>query len=1151
MIFTIPRNRALLKAGPYIGPKGGKWADPDHTIAWKEPGTGTGGGGSQSEGSTGAHAAKPDGKAAWAAVAAAKGDYSKIDPATLHAALSHAQQANHVSAITISKGIANDIRRGATNTADALKQTVARASAMLDSAVESMVNTAVRKPTAAAKDHLRRVVAAIGEKYENAGLAVETALNDVLYKTTGKVLKFESPQAQPVLQAFAPIVNAQPPAQPAQPPPLPPKQAPAVSSEEADAVVAQALKSSGWSSQAIANFKVMHLADDGGGAGTAAGKRKISTAAANAGTVARKPKPKAATAPGTLAGKPKKPATVAGTLAGKKQTATPVAAAVAAVAPQGPKTIAPKKKKTAAPVSQAAKPKARARTPAPAKKKGASPKRVRQALQDVQAMARSMAFTLPSDLVKGEARGGKYIKRTPYTDAKGHRKYRYFYRESAVARDAAEGDEVKVGEKSVKVTAVDREKGTVTFESNGRSYTVKHDGYSRMLARSYGDRYHKHAEAKAKQAINAVLRIVPRSMLADLKGDTDSERLADLKKRAPAIHEKLQGAFKRAGVSTQRAKDILQKTLERRGWEPEARAAAVGSILIKRTSASSFDDIIRGAENLAAGSKVEAKHVASIVELRSPGGSEAAFPASVATVAQAAEKELAALSAAMAKAHDGGDKAAAEALALGAASTALQHFAMLMQAFPGLKDRIADKARDALAELPSLTPRKEATQLGSETHVYVAGEGGKPTALKARYKLMNANDVIASHDPTKGFKKRDDYPSDVQERAYHRDQGEQLKVIRNAQGLNPAFVANTNPDAVNGPPMITSDGHALGGNSRAMSMQLAYAEHPERAKALREYLHDHAHEFGFTSDDVAALESPVLVRVVEVEDKSKKNMQLLVRQMNESFTQGMDPRTMQVAMGRKLDEGVMRTFADGMKEDETLNDYLSSSRADKLIDQLRRVGVIDSRNGNQYMNKQGGLNEDGKTLVARILVGRVIGDADLLSNMRPQLLSNVASIVPMIAQAKAHGDNYDMSEDLSTAISAFNTLQNAADNGTISLDPKMPGNQWARIVDSQLGGGLFGDGHAVMNSARAKDLLEVLVRRRGAIQITRVFREYAKSAAQHPEGQGGMFGDAPTPAKLFQSVIASVSKAEEAEDAAKEAEKAAKEAKKKKKDGAE
>lgn len=41
-----PPEAVLAKAGgPYIGPRGGKWADPQHTVAWQEPGAGKPAGG--------------------------------------------------------------------------------------------------------------------------------------------------------------------------------------------------------------------------------------------------------------------------------------------------------------------------------------------------------------------------------------------------------------------------------------------------------------------------------------------------------------------------------------------------------------------------------------------------------------------------------------------------------------------------------------------------------------------------------------------------------------------------------------------------------------------------------------------------------------------------------------------------------------------------------------------------------------------------------------------------------------------------------------------------------------------------------------------------------------------------------------------------
>jgi len=69
-IQNLPRRLVLAKAGgPYIGPRGGKWADPEHTIAWDPSQAGGGGGAKPVEGEAkttkpGAKPeAKPEGKA--------------------------------------------------------------------------------------------------------------------------------------------------------------------------------------------------------------------------------------------------------------------------------------------------------------------------------------------------------------------------------------------------------------------------------------------------------------------------------------------------------------------------------------------------------------------------------------------------------------------------------------------------------------------------------------------------------------------------------------------------------------------------------------------------------------------------------------------------------------------------------------------------------------------------------------------------------------------------------------------------------------------------------------------------------------------------------------------------------------------------------
>ena len=725
----------------------------------------------------------------------------------------------------------------------------------------------------------------------------------------------------------------------------------------------------------------------------------------------------------------------------------------------------------------------------------------------------------------------KYIRRVPYTDPTGVHKYRYYYKESAAARGARAGEEVALGEHTAHIEQVD-ESGAVTMNIGGERKTVSHNEWHQMMAHHYGEGYYQHAERRAVQAVNAVLKNVPGHLLEELKGD-DTARLSLLKSRVPEVYNKLQASFQRAGVDAFQAKQIIGHAMERRGWEAEARAAVIGSVLSPEgaTVVKNHRQIIAGAENLAGGAKVQAKHVAAAIELRRPRFEGDNFGLKVGDIAKKAEQELTKLQHLLHSAKtEGGTHEALMAQALAFTSTTLTQLNMLATAYPGMRDKLLDPMRRTMLEVPSLAPRSEPTAEGSVATLFVAGEGGRPKALKARYRLMEAKDVVPSHDP-ESFQPNEKYPTGIQERAYHRDKDEQQKVVRNATRMNAAFLINTNPDAVNGPPIVTSDGVVLGGNSRTMSMQRAFKLHPEQAKTLKDYLRDHAHEVGLTAYDVDAMENPILVRMVDLEDKTPKTMRTLVRQMNESFTQAMDPRTYQVALGRRLDKEALNALSGNMVEDETLNDFLSTSRSRVFTDHLARVGVIDERNANQYIKKgTRQLNEDGKVLVARILVGNVVDDADVLSDTPPKLLNSLAGIVPYMLQAKSSGAEFDLSSDLQTALHAYNQAKSMADEGKGPvLDANMPDWAFKQLFAQQ---SVFGEVHPVTKSERAMTLLETMIRKAGPRQMTRIFREYTKAAAANRTDQMALTGPGLNPNQVLSFAIEAAGKRDKAEEEA-------------------
>jgi hypothetical protein len=319
---------------------------------------------------------------------------------------------------------------------------------------------------------------------------------------------------------------------------------------------------------------------------------------------------------------------------------------------------------------------------------------------------------------------------------------------------------------------------------------------------------------------------------------------------------------------------------------------------------------------------------------------------------------------------------------------------------------------------------------------------GKTQSVPVRYKIIEVGDAIASHDAG-GFFKRSDYPTDVQEREYHDPRGpEQRKVISQAQNLNPQLLINTNPDAMNGPPILTAEGIALGGNSRVMSVQRAYMAHPKKAQAYKDYLRRKAHQFGLSVEDVEQFNAPLLVREYVVEDQSKENLSKLVRAMNEGLTQEFDPQGEGRAAATKLqgENVTLSAIAIALQnapEGSTLNSVLKTKgeRLEGIKRALFRDGILTSRNSNRFIHQGSGtFNDQGVSFIQRMITGYVIRDDRLMRALSP---STEDAIGTALAKLSAVGIRADDAKKLQDAILLFNGLvSKSTDNGGIHYSMK-------------------------------------------------------------------------------------------------------------------
>jgi len=309
---------------------------------------------------------------------------------------------------------------------------------------------------------------------------------------------------------------------------------------------------------------------------------------------------------------------------------------------------------------------------------------------------------------------------------------------------------------------------------------------------------------------------------------------------------------------------------------------------------------------------------------------------------------------------------------------------------------------------------------GEKTDVKLRSATGKGIDnVKAQWVLVEADDIVASHKPVGSFGVHPDYPEKVQERRYHEIQAEQDKVDRIAKYLDPSLLVNSNPDAVNGAPIVTQDNVVLGGNGRTMAMQRAYAEYPKEAEKLKKYLVANGRAFGFSAADVRAMDKPVMVRRMVVKDPGEKNekLRLLGRRMNEALTQGLDPRSEEVAVSHFVTDDVTQSLVHNLEPGQTLLEFLYSPASKDFVGSLRRSGIIDEFNKARYLDeKTGMLNDDGRQRVERVLAARFLPNASILDKMNPTVRQAIALSAPSLIAAEQAG--WDLRKPLMLAVKA-------------------------------------------------------------------------------------------------------------------------------------
>lgn len=328
---------------------------------------------------------------------------------------------------------------------------------------------------------------------------------------------------------------------------------------------------------------------------------------------------------------------------------------------------------------------------------------------------------------------------------------------------------------------------------------------------------------------------------------------------------------------------------------------------------------------------------------------------------------------------------------------------------------------------------------------------GRPTTIatpdgpvQARYEVRDLGEVRASHKAIalgllSDQASKGKYPKGLQPRDYSVE-GEQAKVLRHAEEMDPRYFNSDHPDATSGPPTITNEGIVLNGNGRQMTLEMA--EHAGTFDKYRDDLIAKASQFGIDPSVVEGMDRPALYRVVDMKADSPEAA-AFARNGNVATTQSQSPARTAASLGRLIDD----TVIDAMKleGDTTFAEAVTHPTAGKEF-RARLKRELPASQVDQYFHPDGRLTDAGTELVRNMLLTKIlpVETIEKLGEESKALKKVLEASIPQMLQLKRDYATHDPSLQMVEAIGVFGRnpdLRTPADTDAMLAQKSLFGGQ--------------------------------------------------------------------------------------------------------------
>ena len=311
------------------------------------------------------------------------------------------------------------------------------------------------------------------------------------------------------------------------------------------------------------------------------------------------------------------------------------------------------------------------------------------------------------------------------------------------------------------------------------------------------------------------------------------------------------------------------------------------------------------------------------------------------------------------------------------------------EALNGVPDMVDDKPQDARARgyrrmNGHKIDRQEPVQAlqGKEVSVKFSDDA----IVGGRVAVIDVNLLQPSH--IQGVRNPLHFIDEAQPKERN-DEASVLSARKIAGNIRPEEITSS-VTAYTGAPTVNARGEAIQGNNRSDALRIMWENHPEQAALYKQYLKDHAEEFGLQAEDIEAMEHPVLVNMVDVDDAEAIRLGQYVAQDTESGgVERIKPKNALQRMGAE-----MRSFANLLlrtSDDEMSFAGLVDSNGANVLKWMSQRGFITPTQYKSVFDSKGNLTPESKNDLRGIMYQSIFKDGSTR-------LEEMFNVLPVKAQ---------------------------------------------------------------------------------------------------------------------------------------------------------